>query len=117
MNDEKKIRNTAKNYMQGWYEARGDRMEKALHPKLMKRRFVSKEEIWSVSTSDMIELTNGGRGKLEDPKSGKIIVTILDIFNKIASVKIHSEKFVDYLHMVKEDNSWKIVDVLWDFLS
>ncbi|MHA1124719.1 MAG: nuclear transport factor 2 family protein [Candidatus Heimdallarchaeota archaeon] len=26
-----------------------------------------------------------------------------------------SNKFTDYLHMIKENDQWKIVDALWDY--
>lgn len=92
-------------------------MEKALHSKLVKRRFVSPQEIWDVNTPWMIEATEEGRGKIDDINQGKKEVTILDYYNNIASVKIISDKFVDYLHMVFIQGEWKIVDVLWDFVK
>ena len=45
MSDEEQIKATALNYIEGWYEGNKDRMQEALHPKLVKRRFVSKDEI------------------------------------------------------------------------
>ena len=113
--DDEKIRKTALNYVEGWYTADSKRMEEALHTKLVKRRFISQEEIWDVNTSWMIEATGEGRGKIENLKQGKREITILDHYQNIASVKIVSNKFIDYLHMVLIQDEWKIVDVLWDF--
>ncbi|UYP44063.1 hypothetical protein NEF87_000348 [Candidatus Lokiarchaeum ossiferum] len=117
MKIEEKIKKTALNYVEGWYSADSKRMEKALHSKLVKRRFVSPQEIWDVNTPWMIEATEEGRGKIDDINQGKKEVTILDYYNNIASVKIISDKFVDYLHMVFIQGEWKIVDVLWDFVK
>ncbi|MHA1759241.1 MAG: nuclear transport factor 2 family protein [Candidatus Heimdallarchaeota archaeon] len=40
---------------------------------------------------------------------------MLDIKEAIASVKVDSNKFTDYLLMIKENGQWKIVDALWAY--
>jgi len=44
-------------------------------------------------------------------------VTIYDIYNKVATVKVVTNKFrfIDYLHLGKFNGEWKIVNVLWEF--
>ena len=113
MSDEDAIRKTALNYIEGWYEANTNRMEKAVH----KRRFVSPEEIWQLDAPSMIGITSEGRGKLPNPSEGKKEVTILDIDKNMASVKIVSDKFIDFLHLLKENDQWRIVDALWDYVE
>ena len=115
LNDEELIKKTALNYIEGWYEGNHERMQEALHPKLVKRRFVSKDEIRQVDTLTMLEITAKGNGKIPEPEKGRKDVAILDIKETIASVKVDSDKFTDYLLMIKENNQWKIVDVLWDY--
>ena len=107
----------ALDYIEGWYEANKDRMQNALNPELVKRRFVTQDEIWKVDTPIMLQITSEGRGKLEDPKTGRRDVTILDISQNMASVKIVSEKFIDYLHMIKLNDKWSIVGALWDYIE
>ena len=63
----------------------------------------------------MINLTADGPGKLPNPAEGRKDVTILDIKEAIASVKVDSNKFTDYLLMIKENGQWKIVDALWAY--
>ena len=116
MNDEESIKNAGLNYVQGWYEADQERMKKALHPELVKRRFVSNEEIWAVTYDWMLNATKDGTGRIDDPKEGKFNLTILDLNENIASVKIISEKFIDYLHLIKINQNWKIFNVLWDYI-
>ena len=116
MDDQTSITNTALNYIEGWYQANKGRMQRALHPKLVKRRFVSNKKIWKVDTPWMLQATNEGQGRLPDPEGGNIDIKILDIAGNIASVKIVSVKFIDYIHMVKIDEKWVIVDVLWEFV-
>ena len=41
-------------------------------------------------------------------------VTILDIYNNAASVKVIASTWIDYLHVAKWNGEWKIVNVLWE---
>lgn len=115
MTDEIDIRKAALDYIEGWYEGSVERMQKAVHSKLLKRRFVSSEEIWALDAPSMIKITEEGRGKLPDPSSGKKEISVLANDKNMASVKIVSDKFIDYLHLLKENNQWRIVDALWDY--
>ena len=117
MLDKEMIEKTALNYIEGWYEANQEKMQQALHPKLVKRRFVSKDEIWVVDTPIMLNITAEGRGKLAENEEGRKDVTVLNITGKIASAMVVSNKFTDYLLMIKEEDQWKIVDALWDYLE
>ena len=38
---------------------------------------------------------------------------ILDIYNQIANVKLISDNWVEYLHLVKTNNEWNIINLLW----
>ncbi|HEY8179754.1 MAG TPA: nuclear transport factor 2 family protein [Candidatus Limnocylindria bacterium] len=44
----------------------------------------------------------------------QIQVRILDVPDKLASVKVVSEPFVDYLHLAKIEGRWWIVNVLYE---
>lgn len=39
---------------------------------------------------------------------------MLDIADNIASVKVVSQPFVDYLHLAKLDGRWSIVNALYE---
>ena len=116
MKDSEEIIQTALNYIQGWYEGNVERVDKALHPDLVKRRFIPGEKTWKVDTLWMIDATKKGVGVLPDASESKCQVQILDIHQNIASVKITSIKYIDYLHLVRINAIWKIVDVLWDLV-
>ena len=115
MNDREEIELVVLNYIEGWYEANADKMQKALHSDLVKRKFVSLKEIWQVDTKWMLQATKEGKGSIPNPPAGKKQMTILDLADKMASVKLISEKFIDYLHLVKIGRKWSIVDALWDY--
>lgn len=41
-------------------------------------------------------------------------VTILDVFENAARVKIVASDWIDYLHVAKFNGCWVIVNVLWE---
>ncbi len=89
-------------------------MSQALSPYLAKRRFVSGQEVWDVSKDWMVEATENGKGRIDEPQKGRKEIIILDQTTTMANVKIISNKFIDYLHLVKFNNTWRIINVLWD---
>lgn len=117
MNDHDAIAETILNYVEGWYSADGSRMGKALHEKLAKRHVTGEGEVWEVSRDWMIEATDKGQGKIDNPESGVKTITILDMTDTIACAKLVSEQFTDYLHLVKDRGSWVIMHALWDYRS
>ena len=40
-------------------------------------------------------------------------VTILSIYNRIASVKLVSDNWVEYLHLIKLDGKWEVINLIW----
>ncbi|NIM50622.1 MAG: hypothetical protein GTN62_09860 [Gemmatimonadales bacterium] len=113
------IKQAALDYIEGWYEGSAERMERALHPDLAKRTVVNNPQtqrsmIRHLTKSMMVEITRSGGGSSAPEKKDKCSVYVLDIFNNVASVKAVSPDFVDYLHIVRWNEGWKIVNVLWD---
>ena len=106
----------ALDYIEGWYEGNADRMERALHPDLAKR-IVSTSESGSTlghMTAEMLigyVQQGGGQSTPEDQRQRD--VTVLDIFEETAVVKIVANTWVDYLQVAKWNGEWKIINVLW----
>jgi hypothetical protein len=42
-------------------------------------------------------------------------VTILDIYNRIATVKLISDNWVEYLQLIKLDGHWEIMNLVWQY--
>jgi len=40
-------------------------------------------------------------------------VTILGIYDQIASVQLTSDNWIEYLHLIKLDGEWKIINLIW----
>lgn len=116
--DEIAIKQTALDYIEGWYEGDAVRMERALHPELAKRmvapdsRGVSRLNQMSAMT--LVQSTKAGAGTHIPKDQQQKDITILDRFNNAAVVKIVASGWVDYLEEVKFNGQWKIINVLWE---
>ena len=112
------IRQAALDYIEGYYEANGERMERAVHPDLAKRIVMTNEQgrsqLQQMSAMTLVMGTRAGGGSKTPPAERHKDVTILDIYQNAASAKIYASGWVDYLHLAKSNGQWKIVNVLWE---
>jgi hypothetical protein len=113
------IRLAALDYIEGFYTADGARVAKAVHPELAKR-IVSTDVNGNVGVQFMSasSLIFGAKRNIKQLKGEgpfKAKVTIYDVAQNIATIKITTNKFpfFDYCQMAKIDGQWKIINVLW----
>ncbi len=117
--DKAAITATALDYIEGWYTGDAERMERALHPDLAKRIVRTNPQngqsrLDQMSAMSLVQGVKRGGGK-NTPKEKQLKeVTILDVFENAASVKIVASDWIDYLHMAKYNGRWVIVNVLWE---
>ncbi|MGI8835490.1 MAG: nuclear transport factor 2 family protein [Pyrinomonadaceae bacterium] len=116
--DQAAIKQTALDYVEGWYEGNVERMERALHPELAKRIVRANQQGQSrldqMSAMSLVQGTRRGGGKNTPKEKRQKDVTILDVFENAASVKLVASDWIDYLHIAKFDGRWLIVNVLWE---
>lgn len=110
--DAAEIEAIVRDYVQGWYAGNVERMDRALHPELVKRipRSEDPDSLREVTKTRMIELTADGGGDAPDPD---MEIDIDDIATDIAAARVVSPKYVDYLHLVKTSGGWTIANVLF----
>ena len=112
------IKETALDYLEGWYAGDAARMEKALHPDLAKRIVQvdqrGRYSLRQMSAMGLVQATRESDGKLIPKEKQQKDVTVLDIFGNTASVKIIAADWIDYLHVAKWKGRWVIVNVLWE---
>jgi hypothetical protein len=116
--DSAAIRQTALDYIQGWYTADATRMERALHPELAKR-IVRSDSLGNYrldqqSAMTLVTNTRNGGGNQTPQADRHDDVRILDIYRNAASVRIDASNWVDYLQVAKWRGRWVIVNVLWE---
>jgi hypothetical protein len=116
--DKAAIKQTALDYVEGWYEGNAERMEKALHPELAKRIVRTNAEGWSrldqMGAMALVQGARRGGGKETPKEKQQKDVIILDVFQKTASVKAIMSDWIDYMHIAKFNGRWVIVNVLWE---
>jgi hypothetical protein len=112
------IRQTALDYIQGWYTGDAVRMERALHPELAKR-IVRSDTLGNFrldqqSAMTLVQGTRNGYGKSTPEADRHDDVRILDIYRNAASARIDASDWIDYLQLAKWRGRWVIVNVLWE---
>jgi len=94
------IKQTALDYIEGWYEGNAERMERALHPELAKRIVQTnpqnnRSRLDQMSAMSLVLGTRRGGGKDTPKERQQKDVTILDVFENAASVKVVASDWID----------------------
>ena len=111
------IKKTALDYMQSWYRGDAQTMKACVHKKLAKRSlvgFFGEPGLRHTTASDMIRYTDIGYGTSLYRKGQKIDVRVLDYYKNIASVKVTSLHYYEYLHLAKIDGKWVLLNALYE---
>ncbi len=102
-------------YVEGFTQGDADRHALAYHPEALKRRYdksdVSGIDILeTISPQGMVDYARTGHSIVEDIQHEIIIDAVSE---DIASVRLYSSKWVDFLHMAKARGEWRILHVVW----
>lgn len=119
--DSLEIKQAALDYIESQHQVKPEQFERSAHPRMVKRtfwtdKFAKKEYLRETFTDAMVllaETYNQNGDKF--PENPKKEVVILDVFDKTASVKLIADDWIDYMHIVKLNGKWQIVNVLWQF--
>jgi hypothetical protein len=99
-------------YFEGWFDGDVARMDRALHPDLVKRE---RGAALGITTKErMLKLTAEGEGR--EAAAGRTLdidVEIEDVSEDIASVTVRTAVYYEYLHLVQTPDGWKIANALW----
>ncbi len=117
--DQEAIKQTALNYANGWYNGSRSQMASALHDKLAKRAYLKNKEgqrgLHEMNKEALVNGTKPENAQHYADKPKRADVEILDGFANAATVKLQMNDWVDYLHIVRnENNEWKVINVLWE---
>ncbi len=117
--DSAAIRATALDYIEGWYQGNAERMERALHPELAKRIVRTnpdngRSSLGQMSALTLVQSTRVGGGRDTPVVQQQKDVTILDIYQGAASVKVVASSWIDYMQVARWNGRWVIVNVLWE---
>ncbi len=114
------ITEVSRDYTEGWFTADAERMQRALHPALVKRTIWHDlhDDAWKVgrtlTAEAMVGFTREGGGSTH-PESEKVFeIEVLDALRHIATVKVSSYPYMDYLHLAKIADRWWIINCLYE---
>ena len=113
------IKQTALDYIEGWYEGNAERMERALHPELAKRIVITdatsgKSRLDQMGAMTLVQRVKAGGGTKTPKDQQQKDVIILDVFENAGVVKVVASDWIDYLQVAKFNGRWVIVNVLWE---
>ena len=115
--DKAAVRQAAYDYAEGYYEGAADRMERAVDSTLVKRGLLSRPGtglfLAPMNAETLVEAARSGGGKSTPADKRGLAFALLDLHENVASAKIFTATFNDYLHFVKRDDRWRLVNVLW----
>lgn len=107
--DEEEIIARTLDYIEAWFRGDAERHAKAYHPECIKRAYAEDGHgiIWT-SPQRMVEFCASGDQVLEDAE-WKIIVD--DVAGDVATVRVYSTRWVDFLHLAKARGRWGLFHV------
>lgn len=118
--DEEAVRQAVLDYVEGIYEIDPSRIERGVHPRLRKLGFFYSIETETyrgprgMSFDKLRELA--GRWNTDgrvDPATAVKEVTIYEVLDQTATVKLTADWGIDYMHLAKFGGRWLIINVLW----
>jgi hypothetical protein len=112
--EEDAVRATVTNYIEAYYTGDGSRMEKSLHPHYLKHTISGSDGSLRMTEWTGLQMVQEVRAHAPNlPASErKEQITVLDIAGDIASAKLVTTHWVDYLTLSKWNGEWKIVSVV-----
>lgn len=107
------IEAAALDYLSGYLEGDADRHESSYHPEAIKRRYSQDEDgvFGMVNLSPRTMADYAARNEPEHDCDFEIFID--DVSQDIASVRVYSCHWVDFLHIVKARGVWKLLHVTW----
>jgi Putative lumazine-binding len=119
--DSAEIKRVALAYLESQHIPDPKLMEEALHPRMVKRsvfknKATKKDFVSEYFAENMIILAESYNSKGDKfPSNPRKEVVFLDVSTKTASVKLIADTWIDYMHIVKVNGKWKIINVLWQY--
>jgi hypothetical protein len=105
---------TALDYIEGWADGDPERMRRALHPELVKEIREGEGRIRTSSAEELISMTGMKGPDADEAADYRDRTRLLTMYGDVAAVRIDAPQWVDLLHLVRTEEGWKILQVLWE---
>ena len=116
-NDREAVRMAALDYVEGIYNVQPERVQRSVHPALVKRGFYKKDAStpyveMPMTYDQLVTLSkNWNREGTRDTSIKQ--VEVYDVLDQTAVVKLTASWGIDYMLLGKFDGTWKITQILW----
>ena len=117
--DSIEIKRISIGYLKALQELKPELMNEVMNDSLNKvtlgySRELRKEVVTAISRERMLENARSwNKSNTRFPPNPMNNVKILDVYHRIATVKLYSDNWVEYLHLIKTNNKWSIINLLW----
>ena len=106
------VRATVKDYIEAYYAGDARRLEQTLHPHYLKHVIQGSLPMTEKTGVQMLQdIRIEGPSAVPEPDQTADI-TVLDVSGDMASAKLVTPRWVDYLTLFKSDGQWKILSVV-----
>ena len=110
--DSSAVKATVVNYIEAYYAGDASRMAATLHPQYLKHIIHGDRPIQEKTGGDMVEAIRS-QGAADLPTAEKTErVSVMDISGDMASAKLVTPGWTDYLTLAKSNGHWKILSVV-----
>ena len=106
------VRSTVTNYIEAYYTSNAARMEQTLHPHYLKQKIHGNIPVREQTRADLVQAARTGEGTHLTEAARTEQVTVLDVAGNIASAKLVTPGWTDYMTLTKVDGEWKILSVV-----
>ncbi|MFU8895175.1 MAG: nuclear transport factor 2 family protein [Gammaproteobacteria bacterium] len=120
--EDEAIKAVVLDYAEAWATGDAERMARALHPEAVRRRVVSdvlsgEQRLLDMDAMALIQATRAGVGKPLEPGPLNLRIAILDRHGDMATARVVSPLYVDYLQLVRWEDRWVVLMVLWGTIA
>jgi hypothetical protein len=110
--DASAVRATVTNYIEAYYRGDARRMGQTLHPHYLKHMIHGTIPMREKTGPEMVQEVRS-HGPADLPEANKTAqISVLDVAGDIASAKLVTPGWVDYVTLSKENGEWKILSVV-----
>jgi hypothetical protein len=115
--DREAVRQAALDYVEGIYNVQPERIQRSVHPTLVKRGFYKKDAtapyVEMPMTYEQLVALAGSWNKGGKRDTSVKEVAVLDVLDQTATARVTASWGIDYMLLGKYDGQWKIVQILW----
>ena len=112
------IEKTVLNYIENFFENNYDVMNESLHPRLAKRGLNPDGTLSDDFPTEKLKELMLTKKKLELKHQDNVVEDIT-IYGNMASASLRTGypklRWIEYIHLMKQEGNWKIINVFWEF--